>query len=83
MCDPWDDVQPSLSSPITITDDDCDKEQDPTLGPFTARLERISLGANSDARASIEAKKKETPAKRTVKRTRRTRKERALGQTYR
>ena len=45
MRDLWDDVQPSLCSPITITDDDCHKEQDPSLGPCTTRLERISLGA--------------------------------------
>ena len=78
-----DDVQPSPRSPITITDDDCDKEQDPSLGPCTTRLERISLGADGDARASIEAKKKEAPVKRTVKCARRTRKERVPGQTYR
>ena len=83
MRDPWDDVQPSLGSPITITDDDCDKEQDPSLGPCTARLERISLGADGDARASIETKKKETSAKRTAKRARRTKKERVPGRTHR
>ena len=32
MHDPWDDLQLSPGSPITITDDDCDKEQDPSLG---------------------------------------------------
>ena len=33
MRDPWDDIQPSpRSSPISITYDDCDKEQDPSLG---------------------------------------------------
>ena len=83
MQDPWDDVQPSLHSPITLTDDDCDKEQDPSLSPCTARLERISLGADSDACGSIEAKKKEAPVKRTVKRARRTRKERVIGRIYR
>ena len=83
MRDPWDDLQPSPHSPITLTDDDCDKEQDPLLGPCTAYLERISLGADGDARASIEAKKNEAPAKRTVKRARRARKERVLGRTYR
>ena len=83
MRDLWDDVQPSPRSPISITDDDCDKEQDPSLGPCTARLERISLGADGDARGSIEAKKKEAPAKRTVKRARRARKERVPGRTYR
>ena len=67
MRDPWDDVQPSPRSPITIADDDCDKEQGPSLGPYIARLERISLGADGDARASIEAKKKEALAKRIVK----------------
>ena len=72
MRDLWDYVQPCPRSPISITDDDCDKAQDPSLGPCTARLERISLGANSDARGSIEAKKKEAPTKRTVQRTRRT-----------
>ena len=83
MRDPWDDVQPSPRSPITVTDDDCDKAQDPSLGPCTARLERISLGADNDARGSIEAKKKEASAKRIAKRARRTRKERVPGQTYR
>ena len=72
MHDPWNDVQPSPRSPITITDDDCDKEQEPSLGPCTTRLERISLGADGDACGSIEAKKKEAPTKRTVKRARRT-----------
>ena len=60
MHDLWDGVQPSPHSPITVIDDDCDKEQDPSLGPCTARLERISLGADGDARGSIEAKKKES-----------------------
>ena len=83
MREPWDDLQLSPSSPITTTDDDCDKEQDPSLGPCTVCLERISLGADGDARASIEAKKKEAPAKRTVKRARRSKKERVLGRTYR
>ena len=79
----WDDVQPSPRSPITITDDDCDKEQDLSLGPCTVRLERISLGGDGDARGSIETKKKEALAKRTVKRARRARKERVPGRTYR
>ena len=83
MPDLWDDVQPSPHSLITITDDDCDKEQDPSLGPCTPRLERISLGADGDARGSIEARKKEALAKRTVKRARRTKKQRVPGQTYR
>ena len=83
MRDPWDDLQPSPSSPITITDDDCDKEQDPSLGPCTACLERISLGADGDACASIGTKKKEAPAKRTMKHARRTRKERVPDRTYR
>ena len=83
MRDPWDDVQPSPGSPITITDDDCDKEQDPSLGLRTAHLERISLGADGDARTSIEANKKEAPAKRTVKCARHTKKERVPGRTYR
>ena len=83
MRNPWDDVQPSPHSPITVTDDDCDKEQDPLLGPCTIRLERISLGADGDARGSIEAKKKEAPAKRTVKRATRTRKELVPSRTYR
>ena len=76
MREPWDYLQPSPSSPISISDDDCDKEQDPSLGLCTAHLERISLGANGDARACIEAKKKEAPTKRTVKCARDTRKER-------
>ena len=63
MQDLWDYAQQSPRSPITVSDDDCDKEQDPSLGPCTARLERISLGADGDARASIEAKKKEAPAR--------------------
>ena len=79
MQDPWDDQQPSPGSPITISDDDCDKEQDPSLGLCTARLERISLGTDGDACASIEGKKKEAPAKRTVKCARCTRKERVSG----
>ena len=83
MQDLWDYAQQSPRSPISITDDDCHKEQDPSLGPCTARLERISLGADGDARASIEAKKKEAPAKRTVKRARRARKDRVPGRTYR
>ena len=58
MRDPWDDLQASPGSPITIIDDDYDKEQDPSLGLCTARLERISLGADSDASASIEARKR-------------------------
>ena len=64
MRNPWDAIQLSPRSPITITDDDCDMEQDPLLGLCTAHLERISLGADSDARASIKAKKKEALAKR-------------------
>ena len=83
MCDLRDDVHPSPHSPITITNDDCDKEQDPSQGPCTACLERISLGANGNARGSIEAKKKEAPVKRTVKCARRARKERLPGRTYR
>ena len=78
----WDDLQPSPCSPISIIDDDCDKEQNPSLGLCTAHLERISLDANGDARACIEANKKETPAKRTVKCARRTRKEHVPGRTY-
>ena len=41
------------------------------------------MGADGDARACIEANKKEAPTKRTVKRARRTRKERVPGRTYR
>ena len=82
MRDPWDDVQPSPRSPITITGDDCDKGQDPSLGPCTVHLERISLGADSDTCGSVEAKKKEALTKRIVKRARRTRKESVLGRTY-
>ena len=58
MREPWDYLQPSPGSPISISNDDCDKEQDPSLGPCTAHLERISLGADGDGRACIEAKKK-------------------------
>ena len=83
MRDLWDGVQLSPHSPITVIDDDCDKEQDPSLGPCTARLERISLGADGDARGSIEAKKKEAPAKRTVKRARRTKNQCVPGRAFR
>ena len=83
MRDLWDDVQPSPRSPITVTNDDCHKEQDPSLGLCTVRLERISLGTDGDARGSIEAKKKEAPMKRTVKRARRAKKECVPGRTYR
>ena len=83
MCKPWDDLQPSPGSPISISDDDCGKEQDPSLGPCTAHLKRISLGTDGDARACIEAKKKGAPVKRTVKHARRTRKEHVPSQTYR
>ena len=83
MPDLWDYVQPCPRSPISITDDDCDKEQDRSLSPCTARLERISLGADGDARGSIEAKKKEALAKRIVKRARRARKKRVPSRTYR
>ena len=83
MQDLWDYTQPSPDSPITVSDEDCDKEQDPSLGPCTACLERISLGADGNARGHIEAKKKEAPAKRTVKHARRARKERAPSRTYR
>ena len=41
------------------------------------------MGADGNAHGHIETKKKEAPAKRTVKRARRTRKERAPGRTYR
>ena len=73
----------SPRSPITVSDDECDKEQDPSLGPCIAHLERISLGADGNARGHIETKKKEAPAKRIVKHAGCTRKERAPGRTYR
>ena len=79
MRKPWVDLQPSPGSPISISNDDCDKEHDPSLGPYTAYLERISLGTNGDACACIEAKKKEAPAKRTMKHARRTKKKGVLG----
>ena len=41
------------------------------------------MGADGDARACIESNKKEAPAKRTMKRARRTRKERVPSRTYR
>ena len=41
------------------------------------------MGVDGDARASIEAKKKETPVKRIVKRARRATKERVPSRTYR
>ena len=78
----WDELQPSPGSPISIYDDDWDKEQDPSLGLCTTHLERISLGANGDACACIEANKKEALAKRYVKRGKCTKRERVLGQTY-
>ena len=83
MREPWEDLQPSPRSSISMSGDDRDKEQDPSLGPCTVELERISLGADGDARACIQAKKKEAPAKRIVKRPRRSNKERVPGRTYR
>ena len=74
----WNDLQPSPGSPISISNDECDKEQDPSLGLCTAHMERISLGADGDARACIEANKKEALAKRTMKHARHTKKERVL-----
>ena len=53
------------------------------LRPVAVEAHLCSLGTDGDARASIEAKKKEAPAKRTVKRARRARKERVHGRTYR
>ena len=83
MREQWDDLQPSLCSPISISDDDCDKEQDPSLGLCTAHLERISLDDDSDALACIEVKKKEAPVKRIVKRARHTKTKRVPSRTYR
>ena len=82
MHEPWDDLQLSPGSPTSISDDDWDKERDPLLGPCTTHLERISLGADGDACACIEAKKKAL-AKRNVKCARRTKKEHVPGWTYR
>ena len=67
---------------MSISDDDWDKEQQQSLGRCTTNLKRMSLGADSDALACIEANKKETPAKRNVKRAKRTKRERVPGQTY-
>ena len=67
---------------MSISDDDCNKEQHPSLGQCTANLERMSSGADSDAPACIEANKKETLVKRNVKLAKRTKRERVLGQTY-
>ena len=62
----WDELQPSPGPPMSISDDNCDKEQHPSLGQCMANLERMSLGADGDAPACIEANKKEALAKRNV-----------------
>ena len=74
--------QPSLGPPMSISDDDCDKEQHPSLGRCTTNLERMPLCADGDAPACIEARKKEAPVKRNVKCAKCTKRERVLGQTY-
>ena len=68
----WDELQPSPGAPMSIFDDDRDKERHPSLGRCIANLERMSLGADGDALACIEANKKEAPAKRNVKGAKRT-----------
>ena len=78
----WDELQPSSGPPMSISDDDWDKEQHPSLGQCTANLERMSLGADSDAPTCIKGNKKEAPVKRNVKRAKRTKRERVPGQTY-
>ena len=78
----WDELQPSPGPPMSISNDDCDKEQHPSWGRCTTNLGRMSLGTNGDALACIEANKKETPAKRNVKRPKRAKKERVPNQTY-
>ena len=67
---------------MSIYNDDCDKKQHPSLGWCTANLEKMFLGPDGDAPTCIEANKKEAPAKRNVKRAKRTKRERLLGQTY-
>ena len=67
---------------MSISDDDCDKEQQQSVGRCTVNLERMSLGTDGDALACIEANKKEAPAKRNVKRAKCTKRERLPGQTY-
>ena len=81
MCELWDELKPSPGPPMSISDYDWDKERHPSLSWCTANLERMSLGADGDAPACIEAKKKEALAKRNVKRAKRTKRERVLGQT--
>ena len=44
MQDLWDYAQLSPRSPITVSDDDCDEEQDPSLGPCTAPFGEDLLG---------------------------------------
>ena len=78
----WDELQLSPGPPLSISNNDCNKEQHPSLGRCTVNLERMSLGAEGDAPACIEAKKKEAPTKRNVKSAKRTKRERAPGQTY-
>ena len=67
---------------MSIFDDDWDNEQQPSLGRCTANLERMSLGADGDAPACIEANKMEALAKRNVKSAKRTKREHVPGQTY-
>ena len=78
----WDELQPSPSPPMSISDSDCDKEQHSSLGRCTANSERMSLGANGDAPACIEANKKEARVKRNMKHAKRTKRERVPSQTY-
>ena len=75
-------LAPGPSNRISI--DDWDEEQHTSLGMCAANMKRMSLGPDRDASAWIEAKdvKKEPPAKRNVKRPKRTTRERLPGHTY-
>ena len=76
MCKLWDELQPYPSPPMSISGDDWDKEQHPSLARCTANLERMSLGADGDAPTCIEANKKEALAKRNVKCAKHTKRKR-------
>ena len=67
-----------------ISTDNWDEERHTSLGMCAANMKRMSLGPDCDALAWIEAKdvKKEPPAKRNVKRAKRTTRERLPGHTY-
>ena len=60
----WDELNLSPGSPMSISDDDWDKEQYPSLGRCITNIERMSLGADGDAPTCIEANRKEALSKR-------------------